>query len=639
MKTKVHRFSKAKQTGKVFFSKSEDSSFFSAQPKLNVGEPDDSYEREADKIADMVVRSNGKEVSNRMQNSLSVDSGNLQKQSISENITPLIQQKEEPEGNLQMQEEEEDVLQLQPEEEEEELIQAQAEVEEEEEMIQPQPEEEEEEMLQAQTEKEEEEPIQMQAEGMQMQDEEEEEALQAKGRGKAKVTPILENKLHSTKNMGSKMDPTTQQEMEQSFGADFGGVNIHNDSDAEKMTQQVGAQAFTLGRDIYFNKGKYNPGSNDGKHLLAHELTHTIQQTGRIAPQLQFAIGDNHDLQSSRFSGDPVLEACLDSEQTLRFGSRGSAVRKMQQALVDAGFPLPLYGVDGIFEEETQGALQNFQRSSGLAATGVLNSSTVSSLDALFTYGDPEMPGEISDTPPSITSDTINFAPNNTDTTRTDVGVGERVRFYGDTSGDWTASEGRIIGIRNGENMVWEAPAVATTSTITLTTPAGSASINMRVIAPQDLTMNVIRNESIPFGTAGACMINRVVVHPLNVSFGRTQWFEVPGPATNITGYYNRFPTSDLKHKPNPNYLPFNDDNSGLTDHAATHREPAPYAQGTFEWVIPNRYKIDGESDAQGRFFTNTTQSFYIYSNGTVLVTKAGTFVMRFVNNTVINGL
>ena len=56
------------------------------------------------------------------------------------------------------------------------------------------------------------------------------------------------------------------------IGNDFSSVRIHNDSSASRMSEDLGAQAFTHGRDIYFNEGKYDPQSNSGKHLLAHEL-------------------------------------------------------------------------------------------------------------------------------------------------------------------------------------------------------------------------------------------------------------------------------------------------------------------------------------------------------------------------------
>jgi hypothetical protein len=63
------------------------------------------------------------------------------------------------------------------------------------------------------------------------------------------------------------------------MGADFSNVNIHTDPEAIQMNQSLGARAFTHGNDIYFNQNEYNPSTPKGKHLLAHELTHVIQQT------------------------------------------------------------------------------------------------------------------------------------------------------------------------------------------------------------------------------------------------------------------------------------------------------------------------------------------------------------------------
>lgn len=68
--------------------------------------------------------------------------------------------------------------------------------------------------------------------------------------------------------------------MEPRFGTDFSGVRIHTSGDAVSMNKELHAQAFAHGSNIYFNEGKYNPGSNEGKQLLAHELTHVVQQTG-----------------------------------------------------------------------------------------------------------------------------------------------------------------------------------------------------------------------------------------------------------------------------------------------------------------------------------------------------------------------
>jgi len=67
--------------------------------------------------------------------------------------------------------------------------------------------------------------------------------------------------------------------MESRFGADFSEVRIHTGEYASSLSKDLNAQAFTVGRDIYFNDGKFSQESFDGKHLLAHELTHVAQQT------------------------------------------------------------------------------------------------------------------------------------------------------------------------------------------------------------------------------------------------------------------------------------------------------------------------------------------------------------------------
>ena len=75
--------------------------------------------------------------------------------------------------------------------------------------------------------------------------------------------------------------------MEASFGVDFSGVNIHTGQDAMAMNKAFNALAFTHGQDIYFNSGKFSPDSTAGKHLLAHELTHVVQQNRQVQKKIQ----------------------------------------------------------------------------------------------------------------------------------------------------------------------------------------------------------------------------------------------------------------------------------------------------------------------------------------------------------------
>ena len=90
----------------------------------------------------------------------------------------------------------------------------------------------------------------------------------------------FETNLNSSKGSGAGLSGNTKKEMESGFGTDFSNVKVHTDSDAVKMNKQLGSQAFANGNHVYFNEGKFNPNSQSGKHLLAHELTHTVQQGG-----------------------------------------------------------------------------------------------------------------------------------------------------------------------------------------------------------------------------------------------------------------------------------------------------------------------------------------------------------------------
>ncbi|MBN2635898.1 MAG: DUF4157 domain-containing protein [Prolixibacteraceae bacterium] len=125
---------------------------------------------------------------------------------------------------------------------------------------------------------------------VQKQDDEEEELLQAKSvedeedvMMKADGNSVdydtsVEQFIQDKKGSGKPLDPNIKSEMEQGFGADFSGVKIHNDNESAQANQKIGAHAFTTGNDIFFNDGKYRPNSESGKKLIAHELTHTLQQ-------------------------------------------------------------------------------------------------------------------------------------------------------------------------------------------------------------------------------------------------------------------------------------------------------------------------------------------------------------------------
>jgi hypothetical protein len=92
--------------------------------------------------------------------------------------------------------------------------------------------------------------------------------------------PGISPKIGHLPGNGNALSSNSVNEMSTAFGVDFSDVKVHHDEEAAVMNDQLQAHAFTHGSDIYFNEGKYNPESGEGKFLLAHELTHVLQQEG-----------------------------------------------------------------------------------------------------------------------------------------------------------------------------------------------------------------------------------------------------------------------------------------------------------------------------------------------------------------------
>lgn len=131
-----------------------------------------------------------------------------------------------------------------------------------------QPEEEEE----VQKQEEEEEEVQRQ--------EEEEEEVQPKGSHVNEITPDLESSILSLKGGGHALPGNLRAFFEPRFNMDLGHVRIHTDQKAADSAHAIKAHAFTIGRNVVFGAGQYEPGTGKGKKLIAHELVHVVQQTG-----------------------------------------------------------------------------------------------------------------------------------------------------------------------------------------------------------------------------------------------------------------------------------------------------------------------------------------------------------------------
>lgn len=94
------------------------------------------------------------------------------------------------------------------------------------------------------------------------------------------VGPDVETAIQTARDRGRPIDEGVRGRMETAFGANFAHVRIHTGADADALNQTLHARAFTTGRDIFFRQGEYSPESAGGRELLAHELTHVVQQGG-----------------------------------------------------------------------------------------------------------------------------------------------------------------------------------------------------------------------------------------------------------------------------------------------------------------------------------------------------------------------
>lgn len=101
--------------------------------------------------------------------------------------------------------------------------------------------------------------------------------------GSFRVDEETASRITSARSGGRALDAGIQENMSRSMGYDFSGVRVHDDRESDQLSGQLSAKAFTTGQDMFFRSGAYNPASSAGQQLLAHELTHVVQQgTGQV---------------------------------------------------------------------------------------------------------------------------------------------------------------------------------------------------------------------------------------------------------------------------------------------------------------------------------------------------------------------
>jgi hypothetical protein len=119
------------------------------------------------------------------------------------------------------------------------------------------------------------------------------------------VSDGMAQRIDSARGSGTSLDSGTQSRMESAFGQSFGGVRVHADGEADALNHSLSAVAFTTGQDIFFRQGTYQPGSSSGNQLLAHELTHVVQQRGMSGggPLTVGPAGDRYEQEADAMGG------------------------------------------------------------------------------------------------------------------------------------------------------------------------------------------------------------------------------------------------------------------------------------------------------------------------------------------------
>jgi len=861
------------------------------QTKLKVGKPDDKYEQEADSVADRVMRMPENQIQ-RQNEEEELAQPKLQLQRKEEDEEEVVQAK----LNIQRQVEEEEEEAAQPklniqkqEEEEEEPVQAkldiQRQTEEEEEPVQAKS------FLQNQQEKDDKQLGKVSQVGKDDEKETNEGLLQRKNynpESNGRTSLSFADELNSRKGAGSSLPESTRTFMENRIGADFSRVRIHSDSSSANLSRKIKAQAFTTGNNIFFNQGKYNPDSSSGKHLLAHELTHVVQQGAAIRRKQNNSIsngkGNHYSIQNKSISGGTVLvqRGLIDdiaggvsdivSSVSRAIGSgittayrwinniahqigggittAWSWIRQTATILrtgvlaawnwasdfaaqVRMGVKNAIRWISGIAREISSGifaavrwalnlgrqlfrsplsavdwirsiagrlrvglrmafnwvnslsrrigmgiseAWNWVERMAGELATGILQAfdwlvnvaihlamgviaawnwlkrlaryiqnlirnawNFIRNVDRAIRFGlertlsflinlalttgigliveawnwirrvasrarmyvlavyrilvtiartigglltrawnwirnvarrirlsilhawrwilrtakkigmavqrvwnflvdlARRIGRSIFETvdwwlnAPSISHKTVRFAPDGTSSSRSEVGVGETVKFTGSKIGRWKATNGTPAALASGLRFRWTAPNRAANARISLESGKYTIHVDIRVTEPNNITARKIREVRYRRGRQGAGMKLDFNYHPKKVSFSNLMAREVSGPASNIKGYY-RHDGSAHYHNSGDTYFNIDLDNSlepNIQDSATQSGYPSPWYKGSFRWIIPNRFKVKTES-GDGKEFTRVTQAFTIFDRtGKTKITKAGAEVER----------
>jgi hypothetical protein len=182
---------------------------------------------------------------------------------------------------------------------------------------------------------------------------------QRSGGGPTEINEEVSGAINNQRGAGQTLDEGMATKAGGAMGQDFSGVKVHTDSGADNLSRQLGAKAFTTGSDIFFREGAYNPKSSEGQHLIAHELTHVVQQ-GASAPSVQGKMTVNDPNDQYEAEADAVASTVMSHEEdsAQREGAPEDELQEMpvqrEAAPEDEVQEMPMAQREGAAEEEEE---------------------------------------------------------------------------------------------------------------------------------------------------------------------------------------------------------------------------------------------------------------------------------------------
>jgi hypothetical protein len=136
-------------------------------------------------------------------------------------------------------------------------------------------------------------------------------------------------RINEARGSGQQLDAGLQEQMGAALGHDLSGVQVHADTKADTLSRELNAEAFTTGQDVFFRQGAYDPGSDSGRELIAHELTHVVQQgTGAVGSAQGMTVNPPDDVYEQEADAVAQQVANVGVEAATAGAAGGTAQRQ-----------------------------------------------------------------------------------------------------------------------------------------------------------------------------------------------------------------------------------------------------------------------------------------------------------------------